>query len=108
MSIVESWGCYSHTWFDRRWGGTSTVRRLGFHRRQWRHGISSILAERVRLGEGRLRGKQKRRGIPADGLTAQLDARGEEGREGERERLRLGFIGRRSAVEREREVHSRP
>jgi hypothetical protein len=49
-------------------------------------------------------GRSGRRGIPADGLTAWLDARGE----GERERLRSGFIGRRSAVEREREVHDRP
>jgi hypothetical protein len=53
-------------------------------------------------------GRSGRRGIPADGLTARLDAHGEEGREGERERLRSGFIGRRSAVEREREVHGRP
>jgi hypothetical protein len=53
-------------------------------------------------------GRSGQRGIPADGLTTRLDARGEEGREGERERLQSGFIGRRSAVEREREVHSRP
>jgi hypothetical protein len=52
-------------------------------------------------------GRSGGRGIPADGLTARLDARGEEGREGERERLWLGFIWRRSAVEREREVNSR-
>jgi hypothetical protein len=46
--------------------------------------------------------------FPADGSAARLDARGEEEREGKRERLRSGFIGRRSAVEREGEVHSRP
>jgi hypothetical protein len=43
-----------------------------------------------------------------DGLAARLDARGEDEREGKRERLRSGFIGRRSAVEREGEVHGRP
>jgi hypothetical protein len=53
-------------------------------------------------------GRSGRRGILADGLTARLDTRGEEGREGEQERLRSGFIGRRSAVEKEREVHGRP
>jgi hypothetical protein len=53
-------------------------------------------------------GRSGWRGIPADVLTARLDARGEEGREGERERLRSGFIGRRSAVEREGEVHGQP
>jgi hypothetical protein len=37
--------------------------------------------------------------------VARLDVRGEEEREGRRERLRSGFIGRRSAVEREGEVH---
>jgi hypothetical protein len=61
-SNVELWGCYSCTWFGRRWGGngSSTVRRLGFHRQQWRHGISSIPAEeRAKLGEGGLRGKLK-------------------------------------------------
>jgi hypothetical protein len=62
-SIVESWGCYSRTWFGRRWcgRGSSTVRRLGFHRWQWRHGISSIpVEERAKLSEGGLRGKLKR------------------------------------------------
>jgi hypothetical protein len=53
-------------------------------------------------------GRSGRRGIPADGLTDRLDARGEEGREGEQQRPRSGFIGRRSAVEKEREVHDRP
>jgi hypothetical protein len=46
--------------------------------------------------------------FPANGSAARLDARGEEEREGKRERLRSGFIGRRSAVEREGEVHGRP
>jgi hypothetical protein len=41
-------------------------------------------------------------------LAARLDVRGEEEREGRRERLRSSFIGRRSAVEREGEVHGRP
>jgi hypothetical protein len=42
----------------------------------------------------------------ADGLAARLDARGEEEREGKRERLRSGFIGRCSVVERKGEVHA--
>jgi hypothetical protein len=31
-SAHELWGCYSRTWFGRRWGGrgSSTVRQLGF------------------------------------------------------------------------------
>jgi hypothetical protein len=44
--------------------------------------------------------------FPADGSAARLDARGEEEREGKRERLRSGFIGRSSAIEREGEVHA--
>jgi hypothetical protein len=46
--------------------------------------------------------------FPANGSAARLDARGEEEREGKRERLRSGFIGRSSVVEREGEVHARP
>jgi hypothetical protein len=46
--------------------------------------------------------------FPVNGSAARLDARGEEEREGKRERLQSGFIGRSSAVEREGEVHGRP
>jgi hypothetical protein len=53
MSIVESWGCYSGTWFNWRWGGrgSSTVRGLGLLQRWRRHGIPSIpTEEKSKLG----------------------------------------------------------